>query len=407
MSKAAANLAALSNMGGNIAQVEDAATALDRITPDRSAAPVDDEADFGTPEAIATAVAASFILGPIGGLLMGGAQGWLKKQADQSILDQIATEQNVLTESAAVYDDVLQGFKDSATSEEDMAQVAALEAQRTAAVKMMTSGDVNMRDQGMEAFAKFEAGAQGYATLQETQKIAGEAEDARLKTELDDRQYGRFTKMRDSFSAESQTFQDTMQSTSQALIALESGSAADIWATSILLNKSLDPESVVRSEEAAAVQSQGTRLEKWTQLADKELASGEGMSADTKRIYRDLVRDIQSNVTGFQLAREARFMDQAIDAELPQKYMDNFRLASTLPGIENFSIPDDTAENAPVTTAVDKIIETVSRLPESTQGNILDDMRLGVTDSLEELVDWYSGSGRDARDAQRGNLPTN
>ena len=412
--KAAAALASLASMGGNIAQLEDGNTALNRLEPDqniRGATPVQDddkgEAKFGTAEAIATTVLSSLILGPVGGLLLGGAQGWLKKQADQTILDQIATEQNVLTDAAATYDDVLQQAKDSATSEEDLAQIAVLEAQRSASIDLMTSGDVALRDQGLEAFAKFEAGLQAYSTLQETQQIAEDAEQTRLGVELTARQLSSYNKSIDSFRSESSLFEATMQSTNQALIALESGSPADIWASSILMNKALDPESVSRESESAAVQAQGTRIEKWQARANKELSTGSGMSAETRRLYKNLVRDIQANVTGFQLAREARFMDEAIDNELPDHYLDNFRLASTLPNIETFHIPDDEPTTVDTVAAkVESVIDAAAN-PKETARNMLDDMRLGVTDTMEELADWYSGSGRTKRAARRNRLPTN
>ena len=356
-STAATNLAALQNIGGDVAQVEDAQTALARVTPDRSAAPIQDaDAEFGTPEAIATAVAASFILGPIGGLLLGGAQGWLKKRADQSVLDQIATEQTVLTDSAAVYDDVLQGFKDSATTEEDLAQVAVLEAQRTAAVEMMTSGDVALRDQGMEAFAKFEAGLQGYSTLQETQLIAKDAEEARQRVELDDRQFSRFTGMQDDFATESEGYLAVSQSINTALAALQNGTPADLHAAVVLVNKALDPESVVRAEEAAAFGNMGSALERGFQFVGEQF-EGQTLTANQRRNLGGLLLNIKDQSTRFQLTREARFSDQVIDADLPAKYHDNFRLVENVPSSITLDIaPDaldrDRAERAAMTKAI-------------------------------------------------------
>ena len=367
MSKAAANLAALANIGGDIAQVEDAQTALDRATPDRSAAPAQDdaEADFGTPEAIATAVAASFILGPVGGLLLGGAQGWLKKRADQSVLDQIVKEQTVLTDSAAVYDDVLQGFKDSATSEEDTAQVAVLEAQRTAAVEMMTSGDVALRDQGLEAFAKFEAGLQGYSTLQETQRIAGDAEEARQRVELDDRQFSRFTGMQTDFTNESESYLAVNQSINTALAALQNGTPADLHAAVVLVNKALDPESVVRAEEAAAFGNMGSALEKGFQFVGEQF-QGQTLTANQRRNLGGLLLNIKNETTRFQLTREARFSDQVIDAELPGKYHDNFRLVENVPASIELDIAPDALDRDRAERAA--VVEGIKNAPAAVRG---------------------------------------
>ena len=59
------------------------------------------EAEFALPEAMATAVGAGWLLGPVGGLLMGVAQGVLGKKEKQAALDNYAQDMGVLQDTTA------------------------------------------------------------------------------------------------------------------------------------------------------------------------------------------------------------------------------------------------------------------------------------------------------------------
>jgi hypothetical protein len=348
MSKATTNLSALMSIGGQVEQAEDAGAALDRLEPDPAdqvipEADDDGQAKFGTPEAIATAVVAGFILGPVGGLLVGGAQGLLKRRADQSILDRMADEQNAITDAVAVYDDQLAVFRESATNQGDLEQIGAMEADRTAALAMLKSGSPDLQSIGMQGFQKFQENLQAYGQRQETQQIAADALDAQLRVELDEREYSRYTGLQSSFDAQSQPYLDRAQAGETALAALQNGSPADLHAAMILFNKTLDPNSAVLGEERTAITDMGGWLDSAYNFV-QGAANGKQLNATQRRDLGETILRIMDTSSQFQLQREAGFSDEVNDANLPVKYHDNFRLVSNVPAGEPFDVPQDLLE---------------------------------------------------------------
>jgi hypothetical protein len=59
--------------------------------------------------------------------------------------------------------------------------------------------------------------------------------------------------------------------------------------------------------------------------------SGQTMLPEQRKELSDMLYRIRESNTEFQLAREARYADEIDDIGLPQKYRDNFRLATTVP----------------------------------------------------------------------------
>jgi hypothetical protein len=78
-----------------------------------------DEADFALPEAVATAVGVGWLLGPVGGLLMGVAQGILTKKERQNYLDNYAADMGVLSETNDIFNNELDRLAMSVTNPND------------------------------------------------------------------------------------------------------------------------------------------------------------------------------------------------------------------------------------------------------------------------------------------------
>lgn len=391
-----------------------AGDALTRLRQSRSRPgvqiPSDDEAKFAAPEALATAVGASFVLGPVGGVLLGVAQGILGKREQQNALDAWADEQGVLNQADGIFNDELERLATTTTNPNDLEQLSAMQTQKDAALRMMMSSSPDLREQGAAALAEFQTNLNAYTVRQEEQRIAKESDDARIRRELDNEQFTRYESLQDDFTNESQNFTDVMQATDIALQALSSGTPADLWAASILVNKSLDPTGIVRQEEAEAVGKMGSLWEKANVILEKA-RSGETILPEQRRELSGLLDTIRTTVTKHQLAREARYSDEVDDAQLPLKYHDNFRLVESTPAanpapiIEQSGGPADEAGSA----AAD-IVEELFPLDDSP--NILQRAGSAISGGAkslrDRLADWYSGSGRDARRAKRGSrLTTN
>lgn len=289
----------------------------------------DDEAEFALPEAVATAVGAGFILGPIGGLLLGAAQGILGKRMEQSELDAIAA-----------YDDVDATFMETidrqmmeADSPEDVEQLSTMATQQTAARRMLASPVPQIRQQGAMLQAKLFDAQRAYAIKQEEQAIQADVRAENTERELGQENYSRFRTARDKFMQESAPFLEVRNATANILNALQRGSPVDQYAAAKLMDKALDPTSVVRPEEAEAWGQIGSVWQRANVFMEK-LRSGQTLAPEQAAEMEALARSIENQSYEMQIAREARYADEIDDIGLPVKYHDNFRLATPLPAPE-------------------------------------------------------------------------
>ena len=175
-----------------------------------------DEADFAMPEAMATAIGVGWLLGPVGGLLMGVAQGILGKREEQSLLDQYAADQGVMTDLNDIYNDAFERAAIAANTPEELAQILSWQSQADAGFRM-SQGSPELREDGATMMSEAMAGLNELNVTNEVQAIEARAEDARLKRELDDTQYSRYTSSIGSFRAESAGYEGVMQATDIAL----------------------------------------------------------------------------------------------------------------------------------------------------------------------------------------------
>ena len=313
-------------------QAQDSAANLAKLEESRSqfVARGGAPADFALPEAMATAVGAGWLLGPVGGLLMGVAQGILGKRERQNALDQYADDMGVLSETNDIFNDQLDRLALTAKTPEDLEQLSVLQAQKDAALRMMSSASPELQEKGSALLSDFSTRMNDYSVTQESQQIAADAYDAQMKRELDGEQYSRYNSSIASFRAESAGYEGVMQATDIALDALANGTPADLWAAGILINKSLDPTGVVRQEEAEAVGKIGSLWEKANVLMEKA-RSGQTMLPEQRQELSDMLYRMRESSTEFQLAREARYSDEVDDIGLPMKYHNNFRMATSVP----------------------------------------------------------------------------
>jgi hypothetical protein len=286
--------------------------------------------DFALPQAVATAVGVGWLLGPVGGLLMGVAQGILAKKERQNYLDNYAADMGVLSETNDIFNNELDRLAMSVTNPNDLEQISALQTQKDAALRMMSSASPELQQQGSQMLSDFSTRMNDYALTQETQRIESEAFEAQLARELDNTQVSRYKESVGNFRAESAGYEGVMQATDIALDALANGTPSDLWAAGILINKSLDPTGVVRQEEAEAVGAIGSIWEKANVLMEKA-RSGQTMLPEQRKELSNMLYRMRESSTEFQLAREARYADEIDDIGLPAKYRDNFRLATTVP----------------------------------------------------------------------------
>jgi hypothetical protein len=361
-----------------------------------------DEADFALPEAMATAVGVGWLLGPVGGLLMGVAQGILGKRERQNAIDAYADDMGVLSETNDIFNDELDRLAVTVTNPNDLEQISALQTQKDAAMRMMSSASPELQQKGSDLLADFSQRMNDYALAQENQRIEQEAYQAQMARELDSSQQSIVQGLHADYDSQSANYEQIVLQSNAARAAIEKGDPISLNAALIMVNKALDPTSVVRPEEAKALGNVGTVLEQTRSKLGEWIETGAPISEEQRQELYGLVDTIQTTARSFQATRDMRFQERAIDAGLPEKYVNDFELVSKLPiyAPQGFTQQEKAVDLEK--SVIDPIVGTVTDTMEAVAP--VD----GSPSLRDRIADWYSGSGREKRQQkQRERRQTN
>ena len=429
MSKAQAGLAQLDSLNQDVKEAAELQAAADRVRsdPGNQVQPETDEegnAKFGTFEAIAMGVLATAILGPVGGLLIGGATGMLQRKEEQGILDRLASEKNALTESVDIHQAQLDEFKVDASPEE-LKEIAAMEGKLTAGMGWSTSASPDLKKAGIASLASMQNDIMAYADKQETQKIAFDANEARLKVELGDKQYNRYSNMKKDYTAESQPYTEAMRFGDMTLRAIESGTPAQIYTAMIGFNKTIDPNSAVLGEERDALSSTGGYVDRGFQMF-MEMWDGTPSTSQQRRELADATMNTLGAVQRQQDIREVDYAQRLEQDNFSPDYYDDFMLSQKqniyVPTIE----PDamevawklDQAARAKQSAAIGDTLDAVRKAGTDFEtymnnaqdersiviGDTIDNMRKGIPNAMENASRYIRSLGGFAAG---GNRPQN
>lgn len=332
--KAAANLAALNQ---DIDEIEDAATALARISPDNATQQAPgDTAEFGTPEAIATAVFATVLLGPIGGILVGGAQGLLKKQSDQKLLETLANEQSLLNTSLDIRSDQLTAFRDSAVNANDLEQIEVMQTKLDVANEYIKGGNP---EQAAAIMQGLDTDMQTHARNQETDRVAFEAEVKADKRQLGLDTYARYDGMRNTYDAQSAGWIARQEAIKIGRGALMTNNPAMLNTAMVMINKAIDADSAVLQGEKDSTAAMGTLWDKAQNILN-QVGDGAQLTASQRRQFGEAFDQIDDISTAIQLRIDQRAQKRAVEDLIP-KYADRFNLVGEMAPREPLNIPND------------------------------------------------------------------
>ncbi len=355
----------------------------------------DAQAQFALPEAIATGVVGSVLLGPLGGLVIGAAQGFLGKQERQSILDDLARENAALTESKAVFDDTFDTLAENATNPNDLEQLGALRGQYEAAYRLAFSGSPRLQATGMDQLNEVYSQLNEYTDLQESQRIAAETADAQARRDMEREVYNRYNELLGEFDQDSGEFEASIAKGNEVLALIEDGTPASLTAATIGLAKLLDPTGVVRPGEAeqwATIGSLGERVETFIE----QLRTGEPLNPDQAREMAGLINTVMDERRKIQSIRETRYLERAERAEIPENYWADFQLETTLPS-SRFTPPEPDENEAPSKAtpgkvaggAVDSVVNAVTGAPQT------------AADAINAIADTVTDFGNESGQANR------
>lgn len=360
------------------------------------AADTDGEADFATPEALALGVGAAWLLGPAG-LLVGAAAGIMGKREEQRALDAFAAETQILNESNQVINNEFDMAELAAGDNlEERMQVSAYRAMFDKGSKMQMTP--YSKDAGAALIGEAITGLTQIQITNEEQRIDAETREAQRTRDLDKDQASAHRSLLSAYDAQSANYEETVKQSQAARQAIISGDPISLNAALIMVNKALDPTSVVRPEEAKALGNVGTLIDQASTKIGEWIETGAPISETQQKELYGLIDTIENTARSFQIKRDMRFQERAIDQRLPERYVNDFRRVTDLPAFvpEPFKAQekqiDTGAARDTVTNPVTNAMEAVAPVD-------------GSASVTERLRDWYSGSGREERARRR--RPTN
>lgn len=307
--KAARELQSLLDMSGEAESARDAATVLQNTQREigYNARPATGEASFSTPEAVATAIGSSLFLGPAG-VLLGVAQGFLGKQAQQNELDAVADRNAALEMTDSVYEDTLSMLEASTTNDNDIEQLNVLRAQKDAAQKMLLSADPQMQQRGAAGMQSFEQRVNDYTVRQESDRITFEAQEQLLGRQT----MSDFRSDLSTYDSQTENFAAIERSTQSIIESMNQGDAVSVMSALSQMPVLINPAAGAMTDgEFNLWQNVGGMVDGFIGKIEKELAGGGGLTDTTRRELIAEVEDLRKRNSAFQVMRDARYQGRA------------------------------------------------------------------------------------------------
>lgn len=403
---AAASLAALTQLGGQQAEVAGSGDALARTQSmvedanQGTSATTKVDGGSGVGEAVAAGLAASFILGPIGGLIMGATTGFLKRRSEQNVLDTLADRENAITAS---YDTMRAGFEADLSddmSQLDREQVAGNLASLEAGYQMML--DPNTQQAGAQIYAQSVMAQERWRTQNEVQAINLERERVQDEIAFGKETRATHERLLGNFEAASATFDSQQRAIAEMRSALNKGDSAGALQVFSQLPLLINPQAgAVTDSELEMWNGLGNRLNKLQQIIDTELGTG-GLTDDTRREMLGLLDRFDESSFMSQRALEQRTGREVVLAGLPEKYWPSYNRTGNVPRYQ----VGEFMSNADVATPKNEIIDQAKQVTDPDFWNYMQKSALGTAEQVKiNFLDWYSGSGREQR--QQRMLETN
>ncbi len=430
--KSAALLAA--TIGNAQTQVEDASTALDRIEPDDAERQAmsrtgGDKAGFALPEAAVTAIGASLILGPLGGLVLGAAQGFLGQRVRQNQLDRAAAQSEGFAGGLEVINGRVNTLLAGAESLEDRELMGNYKAQLGAAQELYKTDP----ESGLALMGDVLNGIEQYSRDNETQRIARESEAEAARIAYGKRTVDLHIDAYQKHRNESQPFIEQQALINQAQNSFREGDNASAVAGVIQLAKAIDPAGgAVTEGDVKAWGGAQTMLSALAERAKREMGSGNGLSIDTRKEIDQVLERIKKTSLSLQQARDTAALENARDLEVPFKFWNQYSIASQQPQYKLNEMQDNAYAGeeglldavAGSDTDGDGVPDDIQRRRDATSefirkardktGQTASDIINVVSGTVEQIGinanDFLYGTGRDRRaekDRQIRSLDTN
>lgn len=299
------------------------------------------QAKFASGESGLVGMLASTVFGPIGGLLIGGAYGLMKKKNDQGMLDTIMTRNNALTASADILGDQITNMeKANAGNPDNLKQIANFRTGLDMAGELL--GNVSTQDGGLQLLNKVLGDMTSFQVSNETQAIqAGVQERAELR-ELGRDQQSDITEKRGRYEPIANSFSELTFLRNKAVAALsaENFSFADAHTGVVAYFKTGDPDSAVLGPEFDVGANFGDLITKGLSFWNS-IETGNAM---TSKQRNDMIRTIDRSydiAVSTQEQHEAKFSDELADGNFPEHFYNDFQTINSNPKMQFDKVQDD------------------------------------------------------------------
>lgn len=324
MNKAQSELQDLIEIGSQAQGQASAAQefAAGRTAFDRPPMDEDGKADFLHPDMLKTAVGAGWLLGPVGGVLMGVAQGILGQRERQNAIDEYARETGVLKETGEIFNDQI----DRLAVDADPETLDRLDAIRTMyQMGQEYSSTLGLEEDGMAHMAEAAGQLQQLTIDQQKQTIQDrQLMDANTRSVLND--------LKGDFRTDSAGFEERHTRAMNIIEAVRRGDGAAV--TSALASMPLlinDQAGATSDAEVKIWQGVRGQIDKITGLVDKELGAGGLTDKTRKQLIGVAEQYMRSNIAS-QTAREAWYGKRLVEEKIPEQRWGYFNRTGSLPG---------------------------------------------------------------------------
>lgn len=283
------------------------------------------EPTAATPEAAATALVSGFILGPVGGVALGLAQGLMQKRAAKNTLDLIAERDKA---SDAAYEYQYSFFNDMEKEFENnpdaLRQIDGMRNLYGQIRELEKSPDGLHQQQAQEMGQELRATQEAFLRKREELAIAETLAQEQKRRDLDAFQVGRYDNMIPRYEEEVQAFTKVMDNAVLAEELLQRNSPVDDRLAVFKVQQMADSLGQVREEDIEGWSQSGGLLDNLAGWA-KKLQDGGTLDPNERADLQDALASMVGVAEKRQRRVDARFAEEGSDFDLPDKYMDNFR----------------------------------------------------------------------------------
>jgi len=351
-------------------EAQDSAANLAKLTEARTQFTSGDlDQGSALPEALLTAVGIGWVLGPVGGLLIGAAQGILGHQQRKSALDNYLADMGILESTNNIFNDQFDRMELAATTPEDLAQISAMRTQHEIAMEYSTSPNDATAQKGAAMMDNLNTKMTDFGVKNEEQAVALKASDAQLQRDLEKETYAKHRGLLGDFQAESANFPMQQQTADNVLEALNRGDGASLTAALATMPLIINPQAGATTEAEVEIwQKVGGRLDALKGIVAKELGAG-GLTDPTRKEIIGVTQQYKRNSIGSQQAIEAHYGEVLTAEKIPENLWPQYNMSGRMPVVRDGGFikgADMTDESGIATAAGDAAEGTTSMIDQAS-----------------------------------------